>query len=136
LVVSDLSISLGNPHKFLDGVVEAQFQLSRGTGDRFFTSELELFNQVFVRDLSESAAFFSVKVDIVDPQGSRRKADRRRESCLCGDDQFRERSEFQVDLDFVVLKGEANKGRAKPTLRQNQNCKGTNKVVSTVSSVP
>jgi len=123
LVVSDLSISLGNPHKFLDGVVEAQFQLSRGTGDRFFTSELELFNQVFVRDLSESAAFFSVQVDIVHPQGSRRKADGGGGSSI-PDDQFREGSEFQVDLDFVVLKGDQGEGQtsvaAEPELQRNE----------------
>jgi len=50
------------PDEFLYGVVEVEFE---GVGTRFVTSELELFDQVFMRYLGESAALISVEVYIV-----------------------------------------------------------------------
>ena len=56
-----------SPDKFLGGVVEAKFGLGVDAGtvatitNGFSTSELELFNEVFMTNLGEAAAFFRVK---------------------------------------------------------------------------
>ena len=61
----DIGVRLDNPDKFFARVVEVKFNFVAGGVDRFVTSELELFDQVFVGNLGEAAAFISVKVDVV-----------------------------------------------------------------------
>lgn len=49
-------------------MVEVEADVVRILEDRFVTGELELFNEVFVRELSETAAFISVKEDVINPE--------------------------------------------------------------------
>jgi len=56
------------PYKFLDWVIEVHLNTSRGTVNDFIAGELELFNEVFMTELSKSATFISVKVYIVYPE--------------------------------------------------------------------
>lgn len=59
------------PDEFFTRVVEAEFEFAVDEGavaaivDGFVTSELNLFNQIFVADLGETSAFFRVEVDVV-----------------------------------------------------------------------
>ena len=67
--VIDVGIWLNDPDEFFTGVVEVQFDfVGRGT-DGFITSELNLFNEVFVRVLCHFAAFIGVQEDVVDVEG-------------------------------------------------------------------
>jgi hypothetical protein len=50
-------------------MVEVEANIVRILEDRFITGELELFNEVFVGELSETAAFISVKEDVINPEG-------------------------------------------------------------------
>ena len=61
-------VTLNNPDKFFDRVVKIEFNLDIGVNSGFITSELELFNEIFVRTLSESATFVSIKVDVINEQ--------------------------------------------------------------------
>ena len=54
---------LFNPDEFLNGVVKVKFEFATSF---LVTSELKLFNKVFVGDLSESAALISVEVNVID----------------------------------------------------------------------
>ena len=60
-------VRLDNPDKFLNWVVEVEFDLVGRRPDGFITSELNLFDEVFVTDLSEASAFISIKVDVINP---------------------------------------------------------------------
>jgi hypothetical protein len=51
-------------------MVEGKFGFNRGVAVTFSTSVLELFNEVFVLNLSKLTTFISVKVDVVDPESS------------------------------------------------------------------
>ena len=53
-------LTLDNPDKFLNGMVEVKFNLNVDVGGRFITSELELLNEVLVGNLSETSALISV----------------------------------------------------------------------------
>ena len=61
----DIGIRLDNPDKFFARVVEVEFDLVAGRVNRFVTSELELFDEVFVGVLSHASAFISIKEYIV-----------------------------------------------------------------------
>uniref|UniRef100_A0A6C0CU96 Uncharacterized protein n=1 Tax=viral metagenome TaxID=1070528 RepID=A0A6C0CU96_9ZZZZ len=102
------------PDEFLHRVVEVEFE---GVGTRFVTSELELFDQVFMRYLGESAALISVKVYIVYIEF------RRERRSQCGVITYRgKRREFNVDLNFVVL--ERNEGERKTRVAAEPELKG------------
>jgi hypothetical protein len=101
------------PDEFLYGVVEVEFE---GVGTRFVTSELELFDQVFMRYLGESAAFISVEVYIVYIELG---AERGRIGVIT---YRRKGREFNVDLDFVVL--ERNEGERKTRVAAEPELKG------------
>ena len=52
-------------------MIVVEFILGRITvSNRFFSSKLELFDEVFMGYLSETSTFFSVKVNIVDIESS------------------------------------------------------------------
>jgi hypothetical protein len=89
--------------------------------NRFSTSELELLNQVLVRDLSETTTLISVEIDIVDEQSS---AHVTLDGELVGlvHHEVLEVGKLEVNLDLVVL--QSNEGRASPVARQNQNSRG------------
>ena len=114
IIAGHEAVALDNPHKLLDGVVEVQLDLVRAGGDGLTTSELQLLNQVLVRDLGEAAALIRVQVDVVNIQG-------RRDQAGGGDAvadgvggtlrgvveaQVAKLVELQPDLDLVVLEGD------------------------------
>ena len=94
-------------------MVEVEFDFGR---HGLITGELELLNEIFVGDLGESASFIGVKVDVIDVKFGRCNG-----GASCGNGASG--SEFNVDLDFVVL--ESNKGKSKtrvsaePELKRN-----------------
>jgi hypothetical protein len=106
-----------NPDDFLAGVVEVEFNFG---GGGFVTGELELFNEVLVGDLGETATFVSVEVDVIDVEGSGGKGARG----SINEDVITV-TEFEVDLDFVVLEGNKGKGKtriaAEPELKRYEN---------------
>ena len=54
--VKENGILLDNPDKFLTWVIEVELDLVADARDRFVTSELNLLNEVLVRDLGETSA--------------------------------------------------------------------------------
>jgi len=83
------------PDQFLDRVVEGQSHLLRGSGrDGISTRVLNLFDEVFMTLLRESAAFFCVEVDVVAPN---------LEAAIGVMGEFAR--EIEVEADFVVLEG-------------------------------
>jgi hypothetical protein len=63
---------------------------------------LELFNQVFVRSLSESLSFFRIEVNVVDQERSFSELETRRSRSSVAK-QVRSLLEFEVDSDVVIL---------------------------------
>jgi hypothetical protein len=120
-----ISIRLDNPYKFLTGVVEVKLDLvGRGT-NRFVTCELNLLDKVFVRVLGHLAALISVKEDIIYIKRSSYKG--LLVSCgyrYCGSSgccfksgnspqALTNRTEVNVNLNFVVLKSNQRKGKSR-----------------------
>lgn len=66
--VGNVVINLGDPHKLLHGVVKVQLNLVAHAVGALVTGELQLLNQVLVRDLSKSATLISVQEDVVNEQ--------------------------------------------------------------------
>lgn len=102
--LADEALVLNNPDEFLHWVIEVQTSLVARSGDIFAASELELFDQVFVRNLGEAAAFISIEVNIVNPEGSAFEAEVG-EARISSDHELGSATEIDVDLDFVVLEG-------------------------------
>ena len=106
-VVNDV-LALDDPDEFLDGVVEVEARLVRRARERFFTRELELVDEVFVRYLGKTATFVRVEVDVVDVErsvlevGVEHRRDRRLVRTT-DNVALSSASEFNVDDDFVVL---------------------------------
>lgn len=104
LTVSQITTA-HNPDKSLGWVVEVETVLAVAASDFFFTSELNLFNKVFVANLGETATFLGVEVDVFDQKSGVSKS-------LLGKtasgvvDAAVESCEFNVDADFVVLKSD------------------------------
>lgn len=113
---------MNDPDEFLDRVIEVKFDFVGSGIDGFITGELKLFDEVFVRNLGETTTFISVEVDVVNiersgfDRGEGEVRVRRPEA-------FFGAAEFEVDFNFVILKG--NKGEsktrvaAKPELKRN-----------------
>ena len=55
-----IGVRLDDPDEFFTRVVEVKFDFVTGRVNRFVTGELELFDKVFVGNLSESSSFISV----------------------------------------------------------------------------
>ena len=107
-VAGDERVTLDNPDKLLRGVVEVKLDLVRRGGDRLTARELELLDQVLVRDLGEAAALIRVEVDVVDIERGRNKAGRgdARADGLgrrVVEAEILERVELEPDLNLVVL---------------------------------
>jgi hypothetical protein len=114
-VGSDVStVFLFNPDDFLTGVVEIEFNFG---GGGFVTGELELFDEVLVGDLGETATFVSVEVNVINVEGSGGKG----ASGSINEDVITV-TEFDVDFDFVVLEGNKGEGKtgiaAEPELKR------------------
>ena len=118
-VARDERVALDDPHQLLRGVVEVHLDLVGRRRDRLATRELQLLNQVLVRDLGEAAALIRVQVDVVNVQRRRHQASRRN-ALLDGVRRVLDRHatdrgrgvvplqvlegvELQPDLDLVVL---------------------------------
>ena len=68
------TITLECPDDFLGGVIEVHLVAVGGggggaVGDGFIAGPLELFNEVLVGELSETATFIGVEVDVINPDG-------------------------------------------------------------------
>jgi len=133
IIAADKGITLDHPHELLARVVEVQLDLVGGAGDRLRTGELQLLDQVLVRDRGEASALIRVEVDVVDVQRGR---DQTRGGNTVTDlvgggsgtisiveAQVVECLEFQVDLHLVVLEGNQGKSKtrvaAEPELQRN-----------------
>ena len=119
---------LDDPDKLLAGVVERELDLVRRRRDRLRARELELLNQVLVRDLREAAALLRIEVDVVNVERARGKAevadpredalDRNRRRGRGSSDRLDvaevlELVELDVDLDLVVLEGNQREREAR-----------------------
>jgi hypothetical protein len=113
-VAGNEGVTLDNPHEFLYRVVEVELDLVGRRSHGFTTSELELFNEVFVADLGKTTTFISIEVDVVDVEGSRHEA---RSSyavthiAASVPAEVTELVEFEPYLHFVVL--ESNERESK-----------------------
>ena len=100
-------------------MVEVELDLVADARDRFVTSELNLLNEVLVRDLGETSALIGVKVDVVNEErsGGERKAGGVTRATV------RSGTEFDVNLDLVVLKSNKREGKsgvaAEPELKRD-----------------
>ena len=120
--VGELVTSFGlcdNPDKLLNGVVEVQTVgtvFNRG----FITGELELFDEKFVLRLGETLALIGVEVDVIDVQ--------RHRGLIGGGNaiatvaEVGELGKGEVNLDFVVLKG--NEGKSETVVAVEEKLKG------------
>ena len=70
-------ITTDEPDKFLNRVVKGELDGGVASAHRLFTLELNLLNEVLMRELGELLALIGVKVDIVDPERSGSKNGRR-----------------------------------------------------------
>jgi hypothetical protein len=121
--IVDVLIWLDNPNEFLNRVVKVELDLVRRRTNGLITGELKLLNKVLVGILSHTSALISVQEDIVDVEGcsnqrlvisgvdtttsSRRIAVKRTNSPQT----LIDRTNIEVDLDFVILKGDKRKGK-------------------------
>ena len=116
-VAGDVAVTLDNPDKLLRGVVEVELDLVRRGGDRLTARELELLDQVLVRDLGEAAALIRVEVDVVDIERGRNKAGRgdARADLAAGvlPAEVLERVELEPDLNLVVLERNERKRKTR-----------------------
>jgi hypothetical protein len=107
VVTAQHIVALDNPNKLFHRVVEVELDAVVGSGDGLITSELELFDQVFVGQLSEAATLVSVQEDVIDPEGG--------SEVVVGTVAILEAVflglEVDVHLDLVVLQG--NEGESK-----------------------
>ena len=119
--VVDVSVWLDNPDKLLAWVVEVELDLVRGRTDRLITSELKLFDEVFVWVLGHAAALIGVKEDVVDVERSGNERLSVGGSHLLrvgavwskgtdGPEALINWAKVEVDLDFVVLESDEWKG--------------------------
>ena len=133
ITVAYIGIRLDNPDKFLTGVVEVKLNFVAGGSNGFITSELKLFNKVLVGVLCHTSTLIGIKENVVNIEGSSNKRLVVGSSVLfvaTGVSNFRDspealikRTELDVNLDLVILKGNKRKGKtgvaAEPELKRN-----------------
>ena len=119
--VVDVGITLNNPDELLNGVVKVELDLVGGRADGLITGELELLDEVLVGVLGHAPALVGVEEDIVDIQrggneglvvggvdlGGARGGGQRADS----PEALVDGADVEVDLDFVVLKGDEGEGK-------------------------
>ena len=122
ITIANVGIWLNDPYKFFAWMVEIKFDLvARGT-DGFITSELKLFDQIFVWVLCHTTTFIGIQKDVINVQGSGNKRFAVGRGCLYAggtgtinftdsEQTFVQWAKFDVDLDFVVLKSNQRKGK-------------------------
>ena len=112
--VVDVGIRLDNPDQLLARMVEVEFDRVGRRTDGLITSELELFDEVFVGVLGHLASLIGIKEDIVDVERSSNKGlligigDGNRRTVRSskgadGPETFTKRTNIKIDLNFVVL---------------------------------
>jgi hypothetical protein len=122
--VINVLIRLDDPDEFFDGVVKVEFDLVGRRTNGLITGELELFNEVLVGVLGHAPALVGVQKDVVDVQGSGNEG-----LVVCGGNTAASSSaeslvqsanspqalidgaDIEIDLDFVVLKGDQRQGK-------------------------
>jgi hypothetical protein len=118
IITADEGITLYNPDEFFDWVVEVKTDFVGTAGDTFVTLELELFDEVFVCKLSHTTTFFSVKVDVVNPERSGYKTsvgNTGADGVVSGAVPAKVAEFFEIELQayFVVLKSNKRKSKAR-----------------------
>jgi hypothetical protein len=127
ITVVNVGIRLDDPDKLLAWVVEVELDLVGGRTNRLVTSELNLLDEVLMGVLCHLSTLIGIKEDIVNVKGSSNKGLLVSLGGTGGTRQcekaFTNRTEVNVDLDLVVLKGNQRKGKsgvaAKPELKRN-----------------
>lgn len=107
-----------DPDKLLHGVVEVQAVGTVFNGG-FITGELELFDEEFVLRLGETLALIGVEVDVIDVEGHRGIINRESTTTMA---EIGNLGEGEVNLDFVVLKGD--EGKSKTVVAVEEELKG------------
>jgi hypothetical protein len=123
--IVDVLIWLDNPNEFLNGVVKVELDLVGRRTNGLITGELKLLNKVLVGILSHTSALISVQEDIVDVEGCSNQrlvisgvdtttfgkiatgAVKRTDSPQA----LVNRTNIEVNLDFVILKSNKRKGK-------------------------
>jgi len=117
--VVDVLIRLDDPDEFFDGVVKVELDLVGRRTDGLITGELELFNEVLVGVLGHASALVGIQEDVIDVEGGGDEglvvcggntAAIRTAVCVAertnGPQALVDGADIEVDLDFVVLKGD------------------------------
>jgi len=131
--VVNVLVRLNDPDKLLNGVVKVELDLVGRRTNGLITSELELFDQVLVGVLSHTSALISVQEHVVDVQRSSNEGLVVSGSNLLGastvlegrhsPQAFVDGTDVEVDLNFVVLKGNKRESQtrvtAEPELERN-----------------
>jgi hypothetical protein len=117
--IVNVLIRLDDPDEFFDGVVKVELDLVGRRTDGLVTGELELFNEVLVGVLCHPSALVGIQEDVIDVEGGGDEG-----LVVCGGNTTAEitavcvaertngpqalvdRADIEVDLDFVVLKGD------------------------------
>jgi len=107
-------ITLDDPDEFLHWMVEVHLDLHVLHGDRLITSELNLLDEVFVRNLGETTTLVSVEINVIDIE--RRSLERwnaesrrtRNSDVAVANSRSRNialalRAELEVDLHLMIL---------------------------------
>merc|ERR1712166_43037 len=131
--VINIGIWLDNPNQFFTWMIEIQFDFVGGRTDGFVTSELKLFNEVFVWILCHTSTFIGIKEDVINVEGrsnkgflvrngifNRRTIGKTRVTILSAlfgqvvdsEKDFIRRTELKVDTDFMVLKSNQRKSES------------------------
>ena len=122
--VINIFIRLYNPDELFDRVVEVKFDFVGGGTNGFITSELNLFDEVFVGVLGHASAFISVKEDVVNVEGGSYKrlivgggdflgGAVTAGKCGYSPEALINRTDVEVDAYFVVLKSDEGKGKTR-----------------------
>jgi hypothetical protein len=122
--VVNVLIGLDDPNEFFDGVVKVELDLVGRRTDGLVTGELELFDEVLVGVLSHASALVGVQEDVVDVEGSGNEglvvrggntATGSRAEIFVqstnGPQTLIDGADIEVNLDFVVLKGDQRQGK-------------------------
>ena len=119
--VVNVGITLNDPDKLLDRVVEVELDLVGRRTNRLISSELKLFDEVLMGVLGHAPALIGVEEHVVDIERSGNQGlvvgsvellvSARRGDRADSPQAFVDGANVEVDLDFVVLKGDQGKGK-------------------------
>ena len=131
--VVNVGITLNDPDKLLDWVVEVELDLVGRRTNRLITSELKLFNEVLMGVLGHAPALIGVEEHVVDIERSGNQGlvvgsvellvSASRGDRADSPQALVDGANVEVDLDFVVLKSDQGKSKtgvtAEPELEGN-----------------